>query len=116
MARFHNQAMTIMPEQQLNVNPLDRPVFADEMGVSIRIKAVKDDKSGKVEKEGVVGIMFIDSIKKQLIGEFIVNKSTAKNFAKVLEDSVAKMEKELASKEMPKQPEVKTTGDFSNIR
>jgi len=98
------------------MNPSDKPIYADEIGVSIRLKAVKNEKTGTVEKDGMIGIMFIDATKRQVVGEFVVSKITAKGFYSILSDSIQKLEKELASSEMPKQPEVKTTGTSSLYR
>lgn len=97
------------------MNPADKPIFADEIGVLVRVKATKDEKQA-VYKEGTIGIIFIDATKKLILGEFVVSKYTAKNLIKPLSESIEKLEKELASKDMPKPSGIATTSDFSNVR
>lgn len=97
-------------EQKVNINFVDtKPIFADEIALALKIKATKDEK-GKIEKEGQITFIFMDMMKRQALGEFVVTKNTAKSLIKVLSENIANLEKQLSDKSMPKQPEIKTTG------
>ncbi|MDE1860518.1 MAG: hypothetical protein KGH72_02255 [Candidatus Micrarchaeota archaeon] len=105
-------------QQPVNINMAKsklKPVFADEVGIVLKVKANKNEK-GDVEKEGHVELIFLDMVKQQPIGEYILSKSTAKALVGTLSQSLINLDKELANKSMPKQPEIKTTGDASYIR
>jgi hypothetical protein len=107
-------------QNQLNINLSQskiKPIFADEVAIALRIKAFKNDK-GKVEKEAHFSLIFIDMMKQQPIGEFVINRTTAKAFAQILVQNITELDKQLANKEMPKAPEVKTTttGDQTSYR
>jgi hypothetical protein len=106
-------------QPQVNINLARsklKPIFADEIGIVTKVKANKNEK-GEVEKEGHIELIFLDMVKQQPIGEFVISKSTAKALLGALAQNITNLEKELASKSMPKQPEIKTTsGDSSYIR
>lgn len=105
-------------QSQLNINLAKsnlKPVFADEVAIALRIKASKNEK-GQVEKEGHISLIFIDMMKQQPVGEFIINRITAKAFAQILTQNIAELEKQLSNKDMPKPPEVKTTRDQTSYR
>ena len=106
-----------MPEQQqINFNPSIKPIFADEVAVALKINAAKD-KKGDIQKDGQIEIIFIDVMTHQAVGAFVITRNTAKSVIKILAQNIEALEKELKSKEMPKQPEIKTTGDvFGSIR
>ncbi len=92
-----------------------KPVFADEVAVIVKMKAAKNQK-GEIEKEGQIGMIFIDMLKQKPVGEFVVTKATARALSMVLSQNVDNLEKELKSKELPKAPQIKTTTDTSYIR
>ncbi len=92
-----------------------KPIFADEIALVLKVKATKDDK-GKIEKEGQITFIFMDMMKRQALGEFVVTKNTAKALIKVLSENIVNLEKQLADKSMPKQPEIKTTADNGMYR
>jgi len=107
-----------MANEQLNLNLARsklKPLFADEIALLIRIKAKKKD-NGEVEKEAHISIIFLDVTKQQPVGEFVISKTTAKDFIVNLNQTLINLDKELASKEMPKPPEIKTTGRNSSYR
>jgi PBP1b-binding outer membrane lipoprotein LpoB len=100
-------------KQQFNVNFVDtKPIFADEVALALKIKAMKNEK-GAVEKEGQITMIFMDMMKSQAIGEFVINKSTAKALLKALSETVTNLEKQLSDKSMPPPPTIKTTADTS---
>jgi PBP1b-binding outer membrane lipoprotein LpoB len=100
-------------QKPLNINFVDtKPIFADEVALALKIKATKNDK-GDIEKEGQITIVFMDMMKGQALGEFVINKSTAKSLVKALSETTANLEKQLLDKTMPKQPAIKTTADPS---
>ncbi len=103
-------------QQNININlgkSRLKPIFAEEIAVAIRVKAFKNDK-GDVEKEGYLELIFIDMMKQQSIGEFVINRSTAKSFLQLLSQNIQVLEKELANKNMPKPPEIKSTRDSAS--
>jgi hypothetical protein len=103
------------PQQAVNIDLTKtniKPIFADEVAVLIKLKAGKNQK-GEIEKEGQIGIVFLDMMRQRPVGEFVVARSTAKALATVLMQNVETLEKELKSKEMPKMPQIKTTSDSS---
>lgn len=106
-------------QNQTNINLAKsrvKPVYADEVAIAVRVKAFKNEK-GAVEKEGLIGLIFIDMLRQQSVGEFVINRATAKALIQVLGQNVAQLERELSNKQMPKPPEIKTTGgDSSYIR
>lgn len=100
-------------EEQLNLKFVDtKPIFADEVALMFKVKAIKNEK-GDAEKEGVITLVFIDMMKQQVIGEFVISKSTAKALAKILPENIEKLEKQLKDKSMPQKPQLDTTYDKS---
>jgi len=105
-----------MEGEQVNFKFVDtKPIFADEIALMLKVKAFKNEK-GEVEKEGVVTLIFIDMVKQQVIGEFVISKATAKTFAKILPENIEKLEKQLVDKSMPEKPKLDTTFDRRDIR
>jgi hypothetical protein len=103
-------------QKQVNINFVDtKPIFADEIAVALKIRATKNEKGG-IEKEGHVVFIFMDMMKRQALGEFIVSNNTAKSLVKVLSENIVNLEKQLADKSMPKPPEIKSTADTSMYR
>lgn len=100
-------------QKQMNINFVDtKPIFADDVALIIRVKAAKSEK-GDIEKEGQMMLVFIDMIKSQALGEFVISKNTAKSLVKLLSDNIVTLEKQLLDKSIPKKPELKTTADTS---
>ncbi len=92
-----------------------QPIFADSTAIAMRMKAFKNAK-GAVEKEGLLEIIFIDMVTQKPVGEFVITKNTAKELLTGLTQHIATLEKELASKDLPKPPEIKPAGDTSSYR
>ncbi len=106
----------MVDEQKQSINFFDtKPIFADDVALAIRMKAAKDAK-GKIEKECQIELIFVDGMKHQAIGEFIISKNTAKALVKILSENIVNLEKQLADPSMPKQPEIKTTADTNMFR
>ncbi len=91
------------------------PTFADEVMVGTLVKATKQGHD--VVKEGHVRLNFIDMMRRQSVSEIVISPVTARSLVKILEDNVSKLEAELKSKELPKQPklEEKSTESISYI-
>ena len=106
-----------MPNEQQQINFTDtKPIFADDIAIIHRIKSVKMDK-GEIEKEGTVMFVFLDAVKHQAIGEFVVNIHTAEALAKMLPENLKALEKNLADKSLPPtKPPSQTTSDMSYTR
>lgn len=98
--------------QQINIDlskSSSKPIFADEIAIAARLKAFQKDKKSPIEKEGHVALIFLDMTKQQAVGEFIISRFTARGLIASLSQTLEQLEKELASKEMPKQQQMKTT-------
>jgi len=77
-----------------------KPLFADDVIVITPIKAMKINK--KVKKEGHVVLLFVDMLNQQPISKIIISESTAESLKKVLIKVLNKLEKDLASDDIPK--------------
>lgn len=94
-----------MTGEQLNANIANtklQAVFVDNTAIAARVKAAKVSKD-KVEKEGQIEIIFLDMLTQQPVGRFVMGRLTAKELITGLVQNLSKLEKEVASKEMPKQ-------------
>ncbi|MCL5675161.1 MAG: hypothetical protein M1611_00945 [Candidatus Marsarchaeota archaeon] len=91
-----------------------KPIFADEIGIAVRVRAFTNEKGQLAEKEGQIGLIFLDMNKSLPVGEFIISKWTARGLVKNMMESLDRLEKELKSKEMPKQPNVKVSDSGSS--
>lgn len=102
-----------MADEQINLKFVDtKPIFADEVALMFKVKAIKNEK-GVVEKEGAISFVFVDMMKQQVLGEFVVSKSTAKALAKILPENIEKLEKQLKDKNLPEKIQLDTTYDKS---
>ena len=104
-----------MANEQLNMNIAAsklQPIYADGTALVMRIKSYRNEK-GDIEKDGQVEIIFLDMLTQQPVGEYVISKNTARELIDGLAKNLASIEKELASSELPKPPEVKTSGDPS---
>ncbi len=97
-----NQNEIKKSEIQLRVSP-NPPYFADEVVVGSVVKAVSRGRPSK--KEAYLRLGFVDMIKKQVFVEVTISLSTGKALAKLLEETVKKLEAEL-EKETEEKPKV----------
>jgi|GEM_PF-4316264 hypothetical protein len=88
------------------------PIFAEEAGVLVRLKASQDEKKN-VRKEGLVSIIFIDTVRQKVLGEFVINQITAAALQHILGDTLKKLEEELRSSKLPVGPEPPKTSNMS---
>lgn len=96
-----------MANEQLNANIATskvRAVFVDNTAIAARVKAGKTEK-GAVEKEGQIEIIFLDMLTQQPVGRFVMGRLTTKELINGLMMNLSKLEKEIASKELPKLPQ-----------
>ena len=102
-----------MEKQQIQIKSQPasvKPLFADEVSISIGLKASKQrNEKGIIEKEGYIRLGFIDTLKGQFIAEIVLGPMTAKSLVKILDNSIKNLDTELKSGEPPKIPEIKTT-------
>lgn len=70
-----------------------RPIFADEVVVMTMLKQRKEDT--KLQKEGTVGLVFVDTPAKKALGRIILSRLTAKGLAQALNQSLAKMDSDV---------------------
>jgi hypothetical protein len=89
-----------------------KPIFSDGTAIAVKIKSAKNEK-GAIEKEGQIEIIFLDMMTQMPLGEFVIGRITAKELINGLANTLTGLEKELASKEMPKPPQIKPTGEGS---
>lgn len=89
--------------ENLKTNPI-MPIFANEVIVSSMVKAVKT-KDG-IEKEAQVVLVFIDLTNMQPVGKYVISLSTASGLVNALKTHLDNIQKEIKSKDIPK--EVKT--------
>ncbi len=81
-----------------------QPIFSHEVIVSSMVKATKT-KDG-MEKEAQVILVFVDLTNLQPIGKYVMSVSTANGLVNALKVHLDNLQKQLKSKEMPK--EIKT--------
>jgi len=89
---------------QIKVPPTVRPLFADEVMLSTNVKSTQGG-----EKEGVVRIAFIDIPRKEVLGEFILNRITAKRFNQILGENLKKLDDIISGKVTIKPKKISTT-------
>lgn len=102
--------------EQLNMNIANsdlKPIFADGTAIVMRVKTFKNPENGELEKDGHIEIVFLDMMKRKPIGEFVIGKNSAKELIDGLSQNIANLERELKSKELPKTPEFKPSGNSS---
>lgn len=107
-----------MANEQLNANIANsklKPIFSDGTAIVTRVKSFKNAK-GDIEKDGQIQIVFLDMMKQRPIGEFVVSINTSKELVEGLRQNIANLEKELESKDMPKQQEFKPSGSDTSYR
>jgi hypothetical protein len=97
-------------QQSVNIASESKATYADNTAIALRIKAAKNSK-GEVEKEGELEIIFLDMLTHQAVGRFVLGRLAAKDLLNGLSVNLTNMEKELASKSIPKPPEIKPTNN-----
>jgi len=85
-----------------------KPLFADEAFVMGAMKVRKDDK-GKMKKEGMMRIVFVDMTNMQPVASIALTMSTATGLANALNAQLKKIEEDLESKEVPKKQKTQDT-------
>ncbi|HDH91667.1 MAG TPA: hypothetical protein ENF38_01810 [Candidatus Aenigmarchaeota archaeon] len=82
-----------------------KPLFADEALVMGTIKARKEGET--LKKEGNIRIEFIDMTNLKPISRIVISLSTAKGLIRALQTQVERLERDLESKELPKETQKK---------
>lgn len=98
----------VEPQQQVNFQMPENSLFADSVATALRLKAAKGEK-GEVSKEGLVEIVFVDSVRQKAVTSVIVTRLTVKDLIAALSQTLSNFDKEMSSKAMPKIPEAKGT-------
>lgn len=86
------------------------PIFSDNVIVANLIKTHDSEKKGKgkkLQKEGYVTLIFVDTLSHSAVARIVVSKQTADALLKALDESLEKFDKELRSKE--KKNKIETT-------
>lgn len=84
-----------------------KPIFSHEVIVSSMVKATQT-KEG-MEKEAQVVLIFVDLTNLQPIGKYVVSISTAQGLVNALKTHLDNLQKQLKSKEIPKETVTPTT-------
>lgn len=101
-------------ENKIQLKTTAKPMFADEVIVGTMIKAMK--QKDEVTKEAHVRLGFIDMTKREIFDEVILSPMTAKALVKILSENLSKLDEQMASKEIPKQPiQTKKTEELTYI-
>ncbi|MEM7824965.1 MAG: hypothetical protein QXO27_03245 [Candidatus Aenigmatarchaeota archaeon] len=97
-----------LPKVMENLKTSDlKPIFSHEVIVSSMVKATQT-KDG-VEKEAQVILVFVDLTNLQPTGKYVVSLSTAQGLVNALKTHLDNLEKQLTSKELPKESITPTT-------
>ncbi len=64
----------------------------------------------------MVELLFIDSVRQKVVSSVVINRLTVLDFITGLNQTLINFDKEIASKEFPKAPEIKTTMPQAGIR
>ena len=87
---------------KIQLKSTTNPMFADEVVVGMMVKAVK--RGEEIKKDAYIRLGFVDMTKRQVFSEIVLSPLTAHALVRILEENLKKLEEELSSKEMPKQP------------
>jgi len=82
-----------------------KPMFADEALVMGSMK-VRKDENGKMKKEGMMRVVFVDMTNMQPVASVAITISTAHGLVNALSGQLKKIEEDMASKDLPKKPKV----------
>jgi len=83
----------------------EKPTFADEVMVSFVIKRTKDNS----ERDAVVRLSFVDSMRKEIVSDIVVSPITAKAMITILQKTAEKLESVMAGKIERRKKEDETT-------
>ena len=83
-----------------------QPIFSHEIIVSSMVKSVKT-KDG-VEKEAQIILVFVDLTNLQPVGKYVISLSTANGLTNALRTHLENLNKQMKSKEVPKEVEAVT--------
>lgn len=89
--------------KKIQLQPKSPPLFADEVLVQSGIK-YNPDKKARFKKSGVIRFGFLDMRTRSVISDIVMSPITAENLCRILCKHLAKLDKNLKSKGMPKQP------------
>lgn len=78
-----------------------QPIFSHEVIVSSMVKMVQT--KGGTEKEAQVLLIFVDMTNFQPVGKYVVSVSTAQGLVDALKTHLDNLQKQLKSKEVPKE-------------
>lgn len=82
----------------------EKPVFADEVMVSLNIKRSRDGK----KRDAAVRMSFVDSLRKEIVSEVILSPVTAESLVVVLQKSMKKLDDVMKGKIEKKQDDSTT--------
>lgn len=81
--------------------------FAYDVGITATIRAEKT-KRGAIKKEICPELIFIDSIGKRIVSRIGISFGTLKIMSELINNNLKEFNKQLKSKEIPKQPKIET--------
>ncbi|MBI5355609.1 MAG: hypothetical protein HZB68_04105 [Candidatus Aenigmarchaeota archaeon] len=86
--------------KEMKVKP-SGSMYAEEVMV---INTIKSEKNGEdVNKQGFMRLTFVDTLSGKAVADVTVSSITARALHKILSENIAKMEKDLKSKDAPEQ-------------
>ena len=81
-----------------------QPIFGDEVFVSFTLKKSKDGS----RKDVVVRLSFVDSMRKEVVADIVLSPVTAEALAKILENTLKKIDEVMQGKQEIKKEEEST--------
>jgi hypothetical protein len=104
-------------KKKIQLQPKSVPFFADEVLVQSGIK-YNPDKKARFKKTGIIRLGFLDMRTRSVISDIVMSPITAENLHRILGEHVARLDRKMKAKGMPKMPEKPTatpTGTQSYI-
>lgn len=87
--------------------------FAHDVGITAIIRAEKT-KRGAVKKEAFTELVFIDTTGKRVVSRIILPLRTLKAMSELITNNLKQLDKQLKSKDIPKQPKIETKSTNSS--
>lgn len=81
--------------------------FAHDVVITATIRA-KKTKRGTIKKEIFPELIFIDSTGKRIVSRITIPFETLKTLSEIMNNNLKEFDKQLKSKDLPKQPKIET--------
>jgi len=87
--------------------------FAYDVGISATIR-IEKTKRGAIKKEIFPELVFIDTVGKSIVSRIVLPFRTLKAMSELLNNKLKEFDKQLKSKDIPKQPKIETKSTALN--